>query len=83
MVATLTYPVANIGGPVLAHLPSFVRFMTKHNSTESKVLIMPLTIWYCVLSYQQKNNYSENGHVLQEITAITEFLGSNFLLPTI
>ena len=25
---------------------------------------MPLTIWNCVLSYQQKNNFSENGHVL-------------------
>ena len=25
---------------------------------------MPLTIWNCVLSYQEKNNFSENGHVL-------------------
>ena len=43
---------------------------------------MPLTIWNCVLSYQEKNNFSENGHVLPRITSITEFPGSNCLLPT-
>ena len=64
MVANLTYPVANIGGHVIAHLPSFVRFMTKHNSIWSKALIMPLAIRNCVLFYQEKNknNFSENGH---------------------
>ena len=55
VVAKLTYPVPNIGGRVIAQLPSFVRF---------KALIIPLTIWTCVLSYQQKNNVSENGHFL-------------------
>ena len=64
VVAKLTYPVANTGGHVIAQLPSFVRFMTKHNSIWSKALIMPLTIWNYVFSYQQKNNFSENGHVL-------------------
>ena len=64
LVAKLTYPVVNIGGRVIAQLPSFVRFMIKHDSIWSKALIMPLIIWNCVLSYQQKNNFSENGHVL-------------------
>ena len=64
VVAKLTYPVANIGGHAIAELPAFVRFMTKHNSIWSKALIMPFTIWNCVLSHQQKNNFSENGHVL-------------------
>ena len=63
VVAKLTFPVANIAGHVIAHLPSLVRFMTKHISVRSKALIMPLTIWHCVLSYQQKNDFSENGHV--------------------
>ena len=44
---------------------------------------MPLTIWNCVLSYQEKNNFSEKGHVLPRNYYITEFPGSNFLLPTI
>ena len=37
---------------------------------------MPLTIWNCVWSYWQKDNFPE-------ITFITEFLDSKFLLPTI
>ena len=36
VVARLTYPVANVGGHVIAQLPSFVRFTTKHNSIWSK-----------------------------------------------
>ena len=64
VVAKLTYPVANIGGLGIIQLPSFVRCMTKHNVIWSKALIMPLTIWNCVLSYQQNNNFSENWHVL-------------------
>ena len=44
---------------------------------------MPLTIWNCVLSYQEKKNFSENGRVLPKITFITEFPGSNLLLPAI
>ena len=48
----ITYPVANIGDSVIAQLPPFVRYMTKHNSIWSKALIMPLTIWNYVLSYQ-------------------------------
>ena len=84
MVAKLTYPVAVIGGHVAAQLPPIVRFMTKHNSVWSEALIMPLTLWNCVLSdkQKQKSYFSENLHVLQEITFITEFPGSNFLLPT-
>ena len=66
VVAKQTYPVANIGGHVIAQLPSVVRFMTKHNSIWSKALVMPLTIWNCVLSYQEKKNFSENGRVLPE-----------------
>ena len=62
--AKLTNPIANIGCRVIDQLPSFVRFMTKYNSIWSKALIMPLIMWNCVLSYQQKNNFSENGHVL-------------------
>ena len=46
VVATLRYLVANI-----------VRFMTKQNSIWSKALIMPLTIWNCILSYKQKNYF--------------------------
>ena len=54
-------------GHAITQLPSFDRFMTKHNSIWSKALVMPLTIWNYVLSYQQKNTFSENGHVLQRI----------------
>ena len=44
---------------------------------------MPLTIWNFVLSYKQKNYISvKNGLFFQEITSITKFPGSNFLLPT-
>ena len=39
--------------------------MAKHNSIWSKKLVMPLTIWNCVLSYPQKNNFSENLNMLQ------------------
>ena len=64
VVTNQTYPVANIGGHVIAQLPFFIKFITTHNSLWSKALIMPLTIRHCVLSYQQKNNFSENGHAL-------------------
>ena len=63
----VAYPVASIGGygiSQLVQLAPIVRCMTKHNSILSKALVMPLTIWNCVLSYQQKNNFSENWHVL-------------------
>ena len=50
-VANLTHLVANIGGYITTWLISIVRFMTKQNSIWSKVLIMPLTIWNCVLFY--------------------------------
>ena len=40
---------------------------------------MPLATWNCVLSYKQQQHYfRKNG---QEITFITEFPGSNFLIP--
>ena len=42
---------------------------------------MPLTIWHCVLSYKQ-NYFSENWLVLPRNYFITEFPGSNSLLPT-
>ena len=64
MVAKLTFLVAIIGGHVTARLPPIVRFMTKQNSIWSKALIMPLTIWNCVLSWKQKNYFSENWLVL-------------------
>ena len=60
VVAKLTYLVAIIGSLVTTRLPLLVRFMTKQNSIWSKALIMPLTIWNCVLSYKQKNYFSEN-----------------------
>ena len=44
--------------------PTIVRSMTKHNSIWSKALIMPLTIWNCVLFYKQQNYFSENGLIL-------------------
>ena len=44
---------------------------------------MPLTIWNCVVSYRQKNNFSENWLVFPRNDSITKFLGRNFLLPTI
>ena len=56
-------PVANICDIVVVELPPFVRFLTKHNSIWSKALIIHLTIWNCVLSYQQKNTCSDNWHV--------------------
>ena len=51
VAAKLTYLAAIIGGHVTAKLPHILRFMTKQNSIWSKALIMPLTIWNCVLSY--------------------------------
>ena len=56
--------VATIGGHTTAWLPPIIRFMTKQNSIWSKALIMPLTIWNCVLSYQWNNYCSENQLVL-------------------
>ena len=53
-----------MGGTVIAQLPPIVRFMTKQNSIWSKALIMPLTIWNCVLSHKKKNYFSENWLVL-------------------
>ena len=44
---------------------------------------MPLTIWNCVLSYRQNNNFRENVLFFQEISFITKFEGSNCLLPPI
>ena len=38
--------------------------------------------WNCVLSYVYKNYFCEIGLFFQEITFITEFSGSNFLLLT-
>ena len=64
MVAKLTYLVAIMGGHVTARLPSMTRFMTKQNSIWSKALIMPLTIWNCVLFYKQKSYFSEKPLVL-------------------
>ena len=83
VVAKLTYPVANIGGHVIAQLPSFVRFMTKHNSIWSKALIMPLTygIKFCLIS--KRIITVKMGMFFQEITSIKEFPGGNCLLPTI
>ena len=54
VAAKLTYTVAIIIDGVIALAPVvfFVRFMTKHDSIWSKALMMPLTIWNCVLSYQ-------------------------------
>ena len=64
VVAKLTYQVAIISGHVTAKLPAIVRFMTKQNALWSKALVMPLTIWNCVLSYKKKNYFSENQFVL-------------------
>ena len=43
---------------------------------------MLLTVWNCVLFYKLKNYFSENQLAVLKITSITEFPGSNFLLPT-
>ena len=43
---------------------------------------MPLTIWNCVLSYKEKRYFSEISLFFQKLTFITEFLCSNFMLPT-
>ena len=80
-VAKLTYPVANTGDIVIAQLPPFVRYMTKHISLGLKALIMPLSIWNCCL-ISRRIVAVIIGMFFQEITSITEFLGSNFLLPT-
>ena len=64
--------------PSTAQLLPIVRFMTKQNSIWSKALIMPLTIWNCVCLI----NRIIIPVFFQEITFTTEFLGSNFLLPT-
>ena len=56
----LTYLEAIIGGHVTARVQPIVRFMTKQESIWSKELIMPLTIWNCVLTYKHKIKFSEN-----------------------
>ena len=43
---------------------------------------MPLTMWSCVLSYNRRIISVKTGLFFQEITFITKFPGSNFLLPT-
>ena len=64
VVAKLTYLVAIMGGHVTSWLPPTIRFMSKQNSILSKALIMPLTIWNCVLFYIAKSYFSENWLVL-------------------
>ena len=64
VVAEQAYLVAIIGGHVTDQLPPIVRFMTKQNSIWSKALIMPMTIWNCVLSYKKNNYFNENWLVL-------------------
>ena len=56
--------------------------MTNHNSIRSKALIMPLTIWHCVLSYKQNNYISEKQLALPTNYFHNRFQESNFLLPT-
>ena len=63
VVTELKYPVAIIGGHVTAQLPPIVIFITKQNSIWSKALLMPFTIWNCVLSYK-KNYFSEKWLVV-------------------
>ena len=70
VVAKLTYLVAIYGGHITVSLPPIVRFKTKHNSIWSKALVMPLTIWNCVLSYKLKNCFSENQLAVPKITSI-------------
>ena len=81
VVAKLTYLVATIGGHVTARLPPIVRFMTKQNSIWSKALIMPLTIWNCVLSYKWRIIAVKISLFCQEIihNRISRY---HFLLPT-
>ena len=45
-------------------------------------LIMPLTIWNCVCLTKGRVISAKTGLFFQEITFITEFPGSNVLLPT-
>ena len=82
VVAKLTYLVAIFGGHVTAGLPPIVRFKTKQNSIWSKALIMPLTIWNCVLFYTHKNFFSENQLAVPKnnFHTITNFPGRNVLL---
>ena len=56
----LTYLVASFGSHVTVKFPHIVRFKTKQNSIRSMALILPLDIWNYVLSYKQKNFFSEN-----------------------
>ena len=65
-----------------AQLPPTVRLMTKQNGMCSKALIMPLTIWNCVCLINRRIISVKIGLFFQEITFITQFPGSNFLLPT-
>ena len=72
-----------IGGQVTAQFPPIVIFMTKQNSIGSKALIMPLTIWNCVLSYK-KNYFSEKQLVLpRKYFHNRNFQVANLLLATV
>ena len=79
VVAKLTYPVAIIGGCVIAHLPPYVRFMTKHNSIWSNALIMPLTISWgerntVVTTYFGENEFFSKMNTIFNGTDSDKFL---------
>ena len=73
------YLVANTGGPVTSHCQ--VNDITKFHMDKS--LIMPLTIWNCVLLYKQNNYFSEKQLALPRNFFHNRFPGSNFLQPSI
>ena len=68
---------------LVASTDDFTGSKRKKRALVETLLIMPLTIWNCVLSFQQKNNRRTIGMFFHEITFITEFPGSNILLPTV
>ena len=53
-------PGSNFRWPCNSQLTINCQIKTKHNSIWSKALIMPLTLWNCVLSYKHKIFFSEN-----------------------
>ena len=55
----------DLGSPNILNLPTpYGPVATLCQIYDQTQLIMPLTIWNCVLSYQQKNNFSKNWHAL-------------------
>ena len=64
--------IETIDGHINSPVTTNVRFMTEHNSIWSEALIMPVTIWKCVLSFSRRTISVKIDLFSQEINFIEE-----------